>query len=67
MIDAYHNWAKMGIFNVRVKAKDHNGAESEWSNPQLIIVPKSKMNYHFDILFEKFLQRFPFLSKILNL
>ena len=33
-----HIWTNTGVYNVRVKAKDINGEESEWSDPLQVIV-----------------------------
>jgi hypothetical protein len=33
-----HIWTRTGTYNVRVKAKDINGNESEWSDPLQVIV-----------------------------
>jgi len=40
-----HIWTKPGIYNISVKCKDIWGAESDWSDPLSITMPKSlKMN-----------------------
>jgi hypothetical protein len=41
-ISATHIWNEKGTYNVKVKAKDISGAESEWSDPLSISMPKSK-------------------------
>jgi hypothetical protein len=35
---AYHYWVEDGIYKVRVKARDVNGAESIWSDPLTVII-----------------------------
>ena len=40
---AYHFWKKQGNYDVRVKAKDIYGKESEWSDPLSISMPKSRL------------------------
>ena len=39
-IIASHSWSDEGVYEIKVKAKDANGAESEWSNPFMISVSK---------------------------
>jgi hypothetical protein len=41
IINASHSWETEGIYDVRVKAKDENGMESEWSRPLIVDVPKT--------------------------
>jgi len=55
-----HRWTEAAVFNVRAKARDESGAESEWSTFK-INLPKAK-TYQFK-LFEKL----PFLQKFLAL
>jgi len=51
-----HSWSKRGSYTIRCKAKDSNEAESEWSNPLSISMPKTKP--YFNTLFLQFLQNF---------
>ena len=37
--EASHRWTKYGSYEIRVKAKDRYGAESEWSDPLAITMP----------------------------
>ncbi|HWR26851.1 MAG TPA: C25 family cysteine peptidase [Candidatus Thermoplasmatota archaeon] len=37
-ISAAHTWSAIGEYNVKVKAKDTNGAISDWSEPQTITI-----------------------------
>jgi len=52
----------------KVKAKDGYGAESEWSDPLPISMPKNKLS-SIDSLFlrllERFLEHFPLLGRLL--
>lgn len=41
---ASHSWKKRGSYSIRVKAKDRNGLESEWSEPLPITVPYTSGN-----------------------
>lgn len=56
-----HIWAAQGTYSVKVKTKDSNNAESIWSDPLPVSMPKMKA-FH---LFQDFLEFFPRLSKIL--
>jgi hypothetical protein len=40
IINASHSWDNKGFYQVRVKAKDVNGVQSDWSDPLRIIMPK---------------------------
>jgi hypothetical protein len=35
-----HNWTERGEYEIRVKAKDTWGNESEWSDPLVVTMPK---------------------------
>jgi hypothetical protein len=37
---AFKKWRKKGTYSIRVKAKDINDAESEWSDPLVVSMPK---------------------------
>ena len=41
-VSASHVWTTWGTYDVRVKAKDVHGAESSWSDPLPVSMPKSK-------------------------
>lgn len=53
---ASHTWLLQGSYEVRVKAKDIYGRESNWSEPLSVSMPK---NFFFD-------GRFPFLRTIIQ-
>lgn len=40
-IEASHIWDREGSYNIKVKAKDIYDAESEWSDPLVVSMPKS--------------------------
>lgn len=61
-----HKWESDGTYTIKVKAKDTNGEESVWSHPLSVTISKNKMKHQMNILFERFIQRFPILGKILN-
>lgn len=56
-----HSWSEKGIFLIRVKAKDTNDKESEWSEPLSINMPVSRQ-------FIAFLeQHFPYLARFMEI
>jgi hypothetical protein len=58
-------WAQKGNYSIRVKAKDSNGAESNWSDPLVVIMPK---NVQFIVRFANLLEKlFPHLFHILEI
>ncbi|MCJ7572430.1 MAG: hypothetical protein MUO82_11265, partial [Candidatus Thermoplasmatota archaeon] len=64
-ISANQSWKEKGTYLIKGKAKDIYGAESDWGTLE-VTMPKNKMNYQFDILFERLLHHFLFFEKILN-
>jgi predicted acyl esterase len=64
-VNALHMWSKKGAYQIRTKAKDINGTQSEWSDPINIILSRNKTKFNIDILL-KFLERFPILEQIFN-
>lgn len=57
IISTSHVWYVNGSFKIKVKAKDIFGAESEWSEPLEINMPKNKIIN--DLLVGRLLIRFP--------
>ena len=50
-INASHEWETKRIYDVRVKAKDENGMESDWSSPLIVDVPQTLLgNLHWIIM-----------------
>lgn len=41
-IEAAHSWDEMQVWEIRVKAKDEYGHESEWSGPLELSIPRNK-------------------------
>jgi len=60
-----HSWTYEGNYTIRVKARDTYGAESDWTTTELTM-PKNKMYYQMNILFERFIHRISIIEKILN-
>jgi len=56
---ANHAWTTKGTYNIKVKAKDTNDAESDWSDPLAVSMPR---NY----IISRFLERFPHIIQILK-
>jgi hypothetical protein len=68
LISTQHSWSKEGTYYIRVIAEDINGAQSVWSNPLTVTIPKNKA---INFLFSRFLQNhpnmFPILRQLLGL
>ena len=65
IIETNHTWNKKGIYKIKVKVKDVNGAESEWSDSLSVIIPRNRVSY--GSLFMRFLKQFPILKRFLFL
>jgi parallel beta-helix repeat protein len=65
--EAMHSWANEKSYEIRVKAKDIYGEESEWSESLPVRMPKSKGpdSKLLDLL-EKIVELFPFLGKLIE-
>jgi hypothetical protein len=64
---ATHTWKKRGDYEVRVKAKDIYGKESEWSDPLIVTMPKNKPNSLFYLFLEQHPHLFPVLRLLFDL
>ena len=62
-----HTWSTKGTYTVKAKAKDIYGNESDWAQLE-ITMPKGMIYIPSFILelFEKFMERFPFVFQILR-
>jgi len=58
-----HTWNKKGNYNIKVKAKDVNGNESNWGS-LMVSIPRSRViiNARLTQIFD----RFPLLKKLIN-
>ncbi len=66
--NASHKWAKRGTYDIRVKAKDEHGAQSLWSDPLSVSMPKNKIidiKTLFLQLLKDYSNLFPLLRQIL--
>jgi len=67
-VEAAHIWNNKGSYEIKVKAKDTTGSESDWSEPLTISIIKSKNNnYPLLELIQRFLEQFPVLQQFLQL
>ena len=58
-----HSWNKKGNYYVHVKAKDKYGAQSEWSDPLSISMPRSRA---VNTPLFNFLEQHPILSQLIQ-
>jgi hypothetical protein len=66
---ASHTWQSSGSYQIRVKAKDEHGVQSDWSDPLPITMPYSynKPILHFlELLFQRFPHAFPIFRQLLG-
>ncbi len=59
-----HTWNEEGEYTIKAKAKDIHDTESSWSEFE-VTIPRNRMS--FNSLFQWFLERFPFLERLLSL
>ena len=52
-----YSWSGQGEYQIRVKARDIYGFESEWSDPLTVSMPKSKIKF---LSFNQFFETHPF-------
>jgi len=67
-VSTNHIWQSDGSYQIRVKAKDVHGIQSEWSDPLPITMPYSynPMHQFFEWLFERFPNAFPLLRQLMG-
>ena len=63
-ISTSHSWPSQGTYTIKVIAEDINGAQSVWSDPLVVSMPKNKP-YLFS-WFYWFLEQHPFLFPLLR-
>lgn len=65
---AKHKWTVKGSYQIKVKAKDTNGAESAWSDPLPISIPRNILLINSPIfkLLAKLMERFPHAFSIMR-
>ena len=63
-----NDWPTQGTYDIRAKAKDIHGAESEWSDPLSVTMPRNKViNTPFLNFLEQHPHLFPLLRQLLGL
>jgi len=60
---ASHIWTTKGTYNIKVKAKDPSAAESAWSDPLSVSMPRY---INKNVMLQRFLEKFPNLFPILR-
>ena len=59
-----HTWDSKGTYSIKVKARDVNQAESDWTTFS-VSMPKNK-SINIPLFLQSFFQLFPIINKILN-
>lgn len=60
-----HTWSKVGDYAIKVKAKDTEGYESEWSDPLSVSMPRNRDR--FSVLSSILQNKFPRIYRFLSL
>jgi len=55
LCESSHNWTEKGEYQIRVKARDATGYESDWSESLSITMPKQGNLFHISFLFKRLL------------
>ena len=63
--NATHVWNKKGNYQIKVKARNSYGIESEWSDPLSVIMPRNKIVTN--ALFLQLLKQLPLLEKLFSI
>ena len=64
-VSSYHNYSEKGNYEIKVKARDIYGKESEWSDPLVVSMPKNKI-ININPIIIQFLENYPHLFPILR-
>jgi hypothetical protein len=64
-VSVSHTWDKRGSYEIKVKAKDINGSQSEWSDPLAVTMPKTQdvtiLLHQLPQVLERIVEKFPIL------
>ena len=60
-----YNWGEKGIYEIKVKAKDEFDAESKWSDPLSVSMPKNKV-ININPILLRFMKQHPCLFPLLR-
>jgi hypothetical protein len=63
-IKSSHSWTERGTYEIKVKARDEYGKESEWSDPLVVSMPKTRQ--YINTPFLNFLENHPYLFPLLR-
>jgi hypothetical protein len=63
--EASHIWLEQGDYEIKVKAKDSHGVQSEWSDPLPIEMPKSTLSLRIHQFIKKIIEGFHHLFLLL--
>lgn len=63
IVSVQHTWNTKGNYNIKVKARDRCYAESDWSDPLIVSMPKNKV---ISTPFLQFLENHPHLFPLLQ-
>ncbi|UCD14302.1 MAG: hypothetical protein JSW60_02500, partial [Thermoplasmatales archaeon] len=68
-VEASHIWKEKGTYEIRIKAKDIGGTQSEWSDILEVSIPRERKLSKADTvqLVKKLVDRYPFSKKIFSL
>jgi hypothetical protein len=64
-IKTTHAYAEQGTYEIKVKAIDLFGAESEWSDPLTVSMPRTRSIDNINPLLFRLIQRFPILKLLI--
>jgi len=64
-VEASHAWTEERSYDVKVKAKDVYGAESSWSDPLSVTMPKFQGSF-FDVIEHYFSRLFSIIDSMMN-
>lgn len=65
IVNSSHLWSSRGYYNIRVKARDVDWHESEWSDPLVVKMPKTKSINNFNPWISKLIEKFLILESLL--
>jgi hypothetical protein len=67
-VELTHTWVKKGSYNIKVKATDQFGLESNWTYLQIVCPTEYRfsMNTFLQHLFEMFPHMFPILRQLMG-
>jgi hypothetical protein len=61
-------WPSQGTYSLKVMAEDINGAQSEWSDPLSVSMPRNRaINRPFLKFLQNIIERFPLFARLLKL